>query len=389
MEKKFSFGLVWKSLKDAAGGFSDDKVTKLSASLAYYTGFSLAPLLILLMSISTLVFGQEAVQGEVNDQLSGFIGGDAAKQIQDMMRNAALKGGSILATAIGAVTLVIGATTIFAELQDSMNSIWGLKQRPNVGLMKTIQTRVLSFGVIASLGFILLVSLMATALVEGLMERLRAQFPDVTVILLYILNLVLTLAVVTLLISVVFKVMPDAKIKWRHVLPGAIATALLFMLGKFAISLYISKSDMGSTYGAAGSLAVIFVWIYYSSIILYFGAEFTKAYTLNRGATIIPDKYAEWNNEPAIAGAEPKETPDKAPSDSASSPSPSERESRHQAAQPVPQLAIADEGRIPYQVPRHPAGAEQKKEEKSGMGNVLLGLAIYFITRGKNDKRQR
>lgn len=389
MERKFSFGLVWKSLKDAATGFGDDKVTKLSASLAYYTGFSLAPLLIIILSISTLFFGQDAVQGEVNDQIAGFVGSEAAQQIQEMMRNAALKGGSITATIIGVITLVIGATTVFAELQDSMNSIWGLKQRPNVGLMKTIQTRVLSFGLIASLGFILLVSLMATSLVEGLMDRLRARFPDVTVILLYIVNLVLTFAVVTLLISLVFKVLPDAKIKWRHILPGAIATALLFMLGKFAISFYISKSDMGSTYGAAGSLAVIFVWLYYSSIILYFGAEFTKAYTFNRGATIIPDKYAEWNDKPAIAGAEPKQTPDNAPSASSLSPSPSERESRPKPLQPMPQLAVSHEERIPYHVPMHPAGTGQKKDEGSGMGNVLLGLAIYFMTRDKDDKRQR
>ena len=378
MEKKFSFGLLWKSLKDAASGFSDDKVTKLSASLAYYTGFSLAPLLILLTSVSTLVFGAEAVQGTLDDQISGFIGGDAAKQIQEMMRSAALKDGGVIATIIGAVTLVIGATTVFGELQDSMNSIWGLKPRPNVGLMKTIQTRVLSFGVIASLGFILLVSLAATSVIEGLMGRLQRNFPDVTVILLYVVNLVVTLSVVTALISIVFKVLPDAKIQWRHVIPGAIATSLLFMLGKFAISLYISKSDMGSAYGAAGSLAVIFVWIYYSSIILYFGAEFTKAYALNKGAKIVPDKYAEWNTEPTVPGAEPKEVPVGS--------SPSEREQRPKGAQTAPQLALASNERSRPDASRQPEMGEEKKDDGPGVGSLLLGLALYFVTRDKKEE---
>jgi membrane protein len=378
MEKKFSAGLLWKSLKDAASGFSDDKVTKLSASLAYYTGFSLAPLLILLMSISTLVFGAEAVQGTMDNQIRGFVGGEAAKQIQDMMRSAALKDGGVIATIIGAVTLVIGATTVFGELQDSMNSIWGLKPRPNVGLMKTIQTRVLSFGVIASLGFILLVSLAATSIIEGLMGRLQRNFPDVTVILLYVVNLVVTMTVVTALISIVFKVLPDAKIQWRHVLPGAITTSLLFMLGKFAISLYISKSDMGSAYGAAGSLAVIFVWIYYSSIILYFGAEFTKAYAFNKGARIVPDKYAEWNTEPTVPGAEPKEPP--------VSSSPSEREQRPKGGQPAPQLALASTSRTGTEGPQHPEESPEKKDDGPGVGGLLLGLALYFVTRDKKKE---
>ncbi len=376
MEKNFSAGLVWKSLKDAASGFSNDKVTKLSASLAYYTGFSLAPLLILIMSISTLVFGAEAVQGTMDNQIRSFVGSEAANQIQEMMRNAALKGGGVLATVIGAVTLVIGATTVFGELQDSMNSIWGLKPRPNVGFMKTIQTRVLSFGVIASLGFILLVSLAATSVIEGLMGRLQRNFPDITVILLYIINLVVTLAVVTTLISIVFKVLPDAKIQWRHVIPGAITTSLLFMLGKFAISLYISKSDMGTTYGAAGSLAVIFMWIYYSSIILYFGAEFTKAYALNKGARIVPDKYAEWNAEPTVPGAEPKEPPISA--------APSERQQRPAEVQPAPQLSLAGANRL-QPAPRETAVVE-KKDDGPGVGGLLLGLALYFVTRDKKKE---
>lgn len=373
--KKFSFGLVGKSMKDAFSGFGDDKVTKLSASLAYYTGFSLAPLLVVIIAICGFVFGREAVQGTIDNQIQGFIGADAAKQVQDMIKNAAISGKTTLATVIGVVTLLIGATTIFGEIQDSMNSIWGLKPKPKVGLMKTLQTRLLSFGMIASLGFLLLVSLASTAVVEGLGNRLEKMLPDVTVVIFYVINLALTLVVTTLLFAVVFKVLPDAKFKWKDVLPGAITTSVLFLIGKFAISLYISKSNLGSSYGAAGSLAVIFVWIYYSSIILYFGAEFTKAYTLNRGAKVIPNKYAEWNEEPTLPGAEPKEPP-------VTASSPSEKQ-RRIGPQPVPQLAVAN----PVSDDKSRERNESKRSDAPGMGSVLLGLALYFITRGRDEKQ--
>lgn len=387
MRKKYSFSLIWQSLKDAFSGFSDDKVTKLAASLAYYTGFALAPLFILIMSISSLFFGQEAVQGSMDNEIREFVGSEAARQIQDIIRSSALTGRSTMATIIGAITLVIGATTVFAELQDSMNSIWGLKPRPKVGIMKTIQTRVLSFGVIASLGFILLVSLAATTVVESVSDRLRSMLPDVTVVLFYIINLALTLVMATLLFGIIFKALPDAKIKWKDILPGAFATSLLFLLGKFGISLYIGNSDLGSTYGAAGSLAVIFVWIYYSSIILYFGAEFTKALALHRGATIVPNKYAEWSHEPAVPGAEPKEVPANKQAPLGSSPAPSERESRPKGAQPMPQMAVSNEQRVEYHVP--PRGKEQnEKNGEGGIGNLLLGFAIYFMTRNKDEQRQ-
>lgn len=378
MAKKFSFGLVWKSLKDAFTGFGDDKVTKLSASLAYYTGFSLAPLLVVIIAICGFFFGREAVQGTIDNQIQAFIGADAAKQIQDMIKNAAVSGKGTIATIIGVVTLLIGATTIFGEVQDSINSIWGLKPKPKVGLIKTLQTRLLSFGLIASLGFLLLVSLAATTVVEGLGGRLKAMLPDATVVLFYVINLLLNLTVITALFAIIFKVLPDAKIKWRDIWPGAIATSLLFLIGKFAISLYISQSDVGSTYGAAGSLAVIFVWIYYSAIILYFGAEFTKAYALNKGARIIPNHYAQWTSEPTVPNAEPKEPPAQAKQHSPS-PSPSdnaERHFRHQA----PQLAVAANRPI--------TSLRPEKRKGPGIATVLFGLAVYYMDQkmGRNGK---
>jgi membrane protein len=289
--KKITIKGLWEVLKNSFKGFSEHNITKLSASLAYYTVFSLGPLLIMIIFLCSIFFGREAVEGTIYGQIQGFVGQDAALQLQEIIKNAALGKGT-MAAIIGGITLLIGATTIFAEIQDSINTIWGLKVKAKAGWFKLVKTRLLSFGVIGSLGFLLLVSLGITALIEGLTNRLKAHFPDITVVLFYIINLVITFGVITTLFGVIFKVLPDAKVKWKDVLAGAIATALLFMLGKFAISFYISKSDVGSTYGTAGSLVVLLVWIYYSSIILYFGAVFTKAYAIKFGGEIHPNHYA-------------------------------------------------------------------------------------------------
>lgn len=389
--KKFSLGLVWKSLKDSFSAFGRDKITKLSASLAYYTGFSLAPLLVLIIAICGVVFGPEAITGTIQKQIASIVGADAAKQVQDMIKSASLSGKSTLATVIGGATVLISATTIFGEIQDSINSIWGLKTKPTAGIMSLVVSRLLSFGMIASLGFILLVSLVATSVLEGMGNRLQHVFPNVSLVLFYILNLLLTLFVITLLFAIIFKVLPDAKMKWGAVLPGAIATAVLFMIGKFGISLYISKSSLGTSYGAASSLAVIFVWIYYSSIILYFGAEFTKAYALNKGAKIIPDKYAEWDEDAVtVAGAKPKKAQDL--------PQPSEQERRPAphafppvavASHPVGEEPVAERKRLVALSPQETHREAASHPKKNGMGTALLGLALYFITKGSDKKAGR
>lgn len=292
MKKKITLrGLagVWKNSFIAMG---EDKITKLSGSLAYYTVFSMAPLLVMIISLCGIFLGREAVEGKIVSQLSGFVGVDTAMQLQQIIKNASLAGKSTTAAIIGGITLIIGATTVFAEIQDSINTIWGLKPKPKRGWLKMIQNRLLSFSVIISLGFLLLVSLGVTAIIDGFSERLRSHFPDVTVVVFYILNILITLVVITLIFAVIFKVLPDAKIKWKDVMAGAIATSLLFMLGKFGISFYISKSNVGSTYGTAGSLVVLLLWVYYSSIILYLGAEFTKAFAIKYGSAIHPNDYA-------------------------------------------------------------------------------------------------
>lgn len=292
MKKKVTIKGLWEVLKNSFKGMGEDNITKMSGSLAYYTVFSMAPLLVMIISLCGIFLGREAVEGKIVGQLAGFVGTDTAEQLQQIIKNASLAGKSTMAAVIGGITLIIGATTVFAEIQDSINTIWGLKPKPKRGWLKMIQNRLLSFSVIISLGFLLLVSLGVTAIIDGFSERLRAHFPDVTVVVFYIVNVVVTLLVTTLIFAVIFKVLPDAKIKWKDVMAGAIATSLLFMLGKFGISFYISKSNVGSTYGTAGSLVVLLLWVYYSSIILYLGAEFTKAYAVKYGEPIHPNQYA-------------------------------------------------------------------------------------------------
>jgi membrane protein len=316
---KVSVQKIWKSLKQSFKGFSEDKVPKLSASLAYYTVFSLGPLMIVVIYLFGFFLGREAVQGSIYEQLQAFVGQDAAAQIQEIIKNASISDKGTVAAIIGVITLLIGATSMFGEIQDSINGIWGLKPKKSAGIMVLLKSRLLSFGMIATLGFLLLISLAATAVVETVGESLRAKLPDVTVWVFYAINLILTLGVTTVLFAIIFKVLPDARIKWKDVWPGAIATSILFLIGKFLISLYISKSDVGSTYGAAGSLVVLLVWVYFSSFILYFGAEFTKFYMLNSGVRIQPEKYAEFVNttppgEPSSVRKEQTHAKQKAPS---------------------------------------------------------------------------
>ena len=294
MKKKLTLKGVWKLIKEAGSGFSDDKVLKLSGSLAYFTIFSIGPLILIIIFLADLFWGRDAVEGSIYNQIKGFIGPDAALQIQDIIKNAAISGDNTLTAIIGIVTLLVGATGVFAEMQDSINTIWGLKPKPQKGLLKMILTRLLSFSVIVSLGFLLLVSLLLNAVIEALINRLMTIFPDGAVVLGYIVNLLITFSVTTLLFAIIFMVLPDAKIKWKDVLIGSMATTVLFMLGKFAITFYIGSSNVGSTYGAAGSLVVVLLWVYYSSVILYFGAEFTKAYAANYGSHIEPNHYAVW-----------------------------------------------------------------------------------------------
>lgn len=279
-------------LKDAFGSFNQDNCMKLSAALSYYTVFAIGPLLVVVISLSGWFYGQEAVQGKLYGQIRGLIGSEAAVQVQEIIKNIQHSGGGLIGTIVGAVVLFLGATGIFTEIQDSINWIWSLRAKPKRGLVKLVINRMLSFSLVVSLGFLLLVSLVASALMDLLNERLTRMFPDTMVVLIYIVNLCLVFVVISVLFAVIFKVLPDGKIKWKDAFIGSSFTAVLFLIGKSAIGLYLGNSSLGATYGAAASVVIILTWVYYTSIILYFGAEFTKIYALEYGGGIVPNNTA-------------------------------------------------------------------------------------------------
>jgi len=277
--------------KEAFSEFISDNVLKLSAALSYYTVFSLAPLLIIITSVCSLWLGPKAIQGELNGQIKNLVGDKAASQIQDMVANTSLTSNSAFVAIVGGIILVIGASGIFAEIQDSINYIWGIKSKPNLGLKRFLKNRIMSFSMIGSLGFLLLVSLLFSSAMELMNKRLLIYLHSETAYIYYLLNIVVVFILTTLLFLVIFKILPDGKISFKDCFLGASFTAILFMLGKFLIGAYLGSSAMTTVYGSAGSLAIILAWVYYSAIILYFGAEFTKVYSKTYGKNIIPDKY--------------------------------------------------------------------------------------------------
>ena len=303
---------AWLLLKKSGEEFYHDSDLKLGASLSYYTIFSLPPLLIIIISLAGVFFGPEAVKGEIYGQIAHLVGTDAALQIQEMIRNASLSSEGVFATIVGVITLIIGATGVFGEIQDSINRIWGIKAKPSRGLRNLIRNRLISFSMVVVLGFLLLVSLILNAMMDLLSTRLQRIFPEVSVYLFYILNVVLLFLLITMLFSVIFKTLPDGIVAWKETLVGATFTAFLFMIGRSAIGFYLGNSKVASTYGAAGSLIIILVWVYYSAIILYFGAEFTKVYAYTYGEKITPNKYAvyvenrEIEKERLSSSSEPK-----------------------------------------------------------------------------------
>lgn len=293
-KRKKILSAIWHLLKNSFSEFVKDKVLKLSAALAYYTIFSLPSMLIVIIGLCSIFYGREAIQGTIFHQISGFIGSDAALQIQNVLKNTTLHHDNFLATAIGLATLLIAATGMFGEIQDSINSIWGLKAKPEKGLIRMLLNRLLSFSMVLVLGFVLIVSLILNALLEGLFQQLANLFSEDLVQYLYILDYGLMIVVTTLLFACILKVLPDAKILWKDVLVGAFVTSLLFFLGKYLIGYYLKHNSNISAYGAAGSIIVILLWVYYSAIILYFGAEFTQVYVRFRNRRIQPNKYAVW-----------------------------------------------------------------------------------------------
>ena len=288
MKPKEAFSL----LKTTVFEWLDDQAPMLGAALAYYTVFSLAPLLIISIAIAGLVFGGEAAQGQIFDQLRGLLGDASGKAMEEIVQSASAEPKTgVIATVIGFVTLLFGASGVFGQLQASLNIIWGVQPKPGRGILGIIRDRVLSFGFILVVGFLLLVSLLLTAAIAFVGKQFEAMVPG-TEALIQLLNSILSLAVITLLFGMMFKILPDANIAWRDVWVGAFLTALLFTLGKFALGFYLGRSGVASSYGAAGSLIVLLVWVYYSSQIVFFGAEFTQVYANRFGSHVTPSSNA-------------------------------------------------------------------------------------------------
>ncbi|MEO8885601.1 MAG: YihY/virulence factor BrkB family protein [Mucilaginibacter sp.] len=281
---------VWKILVATFSGFNDDNGLKLSASLAYYTIFSIAPLLFLIIAIVGLF--PLAKSDGLYQQIGAYIGKDAATQIHNTVISLKLSGKSNFGFIIGVISLLIGASSIFVEIQDSLNIIWRVKAKPKRGWVKLLQNRFLSFSLIISLGFLLLASLLINLVMDALSARIEQFLPAITGLLLKGINIAITAIVITTLFSIIFKFLPDVKIRWKDVRSGAFFTALLFMLGQYLIGKYIQNIAQGSVYGAAGSIIVILVWIYYTAAILYIGAEFTQVYAEAIGCKIEPAEYA-------------------------------------------------------------------------------------------------
>ena len=285
---------IIRYIKEVFSEFSADNIFKYSASLAYYTVFSVAPILLIIISLSGLLFGKEAVQGRVYAELNGLVGSVAALQIQNMIRNLHLTGNNFIASVSSIILLLVAATTIFGEIQDSLNKIWGLRIKTKRVWWKLILTRLISFSLIITIGVIMTITLILNAVVTAFGKFIGRYIADYSIYIIEFTNDVLSFVVAAFLFSLLFKILPDAKIKWKDVAIGGVVTALFFILGKWGIGLYLAKSNLTSIYGAAGSIIIFMVWVYYSSIILYLGAEFTKVYANLYGGKIIPNEYAEW-----------------------------------------------------------------------------------------------
>jgi membrane protein len=273
-----TFKKIWELVKTAAASWSDDYAQSMGAALAYYTMFSIAPLLLIVISVAGLIFGLEAARGEIFAQLQGMMGEEGAAAIQGLLESASKPAKSVLATIISVVLLLIGATTVFAELQDDLDRIWRAPDRQKTaGVWGLLRSRLLSFGMILGIGFLLMVSLVASAALSALGKWWAPLFGGWEV-LAQLVNFIVSFGLTTTVFAMIYKIMPRVHIAWRDVWIGAAVTALLFTIGKFLIGLYIGKSGVTSGFGAAGSLVVVLVWVYYSAQIFLMGAEFTWAY---------------------------------------------------------------------------------------------------------------
>ncbi len=293
--------------KKTIKGWNADDPFRQSAVIAYYAIFSLPALLVLIINVTGYFFEREAISGEISNQISGVMGKDTAELVSDMVEKAGEKKSGIISTIVAIVTILFGATGVFIQLKKTLNQIWDVKEKPNLGFMKQLKTRFFSFGLILSIGFLLLVSLIVSTGLSAFSEKIEGVFPDAIAFLFYVLEFIVSLSVITVLFALMFKLLPDVKMSWRNVWTGAVLTGALFMIGKYALSLYFGKAEPGSAYGTAGSLILILLWVSYSSMIVFFGAEFTKQHAVQKGNDIEPNKDAIKIDESTNGSIEEKE----------------------------------------------------------------------------------
>lgn len=282
---------IWETVKETVNDWLDDGAMSLAAALAYYSLLSLAPLLVISVAVAGLFFGQDAARGQVAGELGGVVGAQAAQGIQSVLASAQSPASGVLSTIVGVVTLFIGASGVFGELQTSLNSIWEVKRKPGRGIWGEVKDRFWSFTMVLGVAFLLLVSLLLNSILSALGARFSQLLPGGELVW-QGLNALLSFAVITGLFALIFKYVPDAEVRWRDVWLGAAVTALLFTIGKLLLGLYLGKAAIGSSYGAAGSLIALVVWVYYAAQILLLGAEFTQVQARRSGRDIRPARDA-------------------------------------------------------------------------------------------------
>ncbi|HLV36435.1 MAG TPA: YihY/virulence factor BrkB family protein [Spirillospora sp.] len=274
---------VFDLFRETFQEWSEDNAARMAAALAYYTVFSIGPLLVIVTAVAGLAFGQDAVRDRLDEQIAGLVGPESAAFIQEIIKNASDPGEGLLATVIGIATLLLGAMGVFQQLQDALNTAWDVSSQSGGGLLVMIRSRLISFGMVLVVGLLLLISLVLSAALAALNNLVSGFIPQLQ-LLAHILNFVVSFGIITLLFALIYKYLPETDIAWRDVWVGSALTALLFTVGKQLIGLYLGNSGLSSTYGAAGSFVVILVWIYYSAQILLFGAEFTQVFARRFGS---------------------------------------------------------------------------------------------------------
>lgn len=292
--EKFKVKHIPKILLETAKKWMAADPFRESAVISYYAIFSIPGLLIIIIWAAGFFFGEELVKGEVNNQIAAIMGGEAAESVEDIVQESAVEDSAWFMKIVGIVALLIGATTLFFQLQKSLNYLWDVEAAPDNNIKKLLVDRASSLGLILVIAFLLLISLILSSLISGISGFITRNLGENMYIVIEIVNFLLSMGIVALLFAVMFKVLPDVEIKWKSVWIGAIVTSLLFSIGKTLLGIYFGFADPGSSFGAAGTIILIMLWVNYTCLILFFGAEFTKVYARNYGHPIQPSKHAKW-----------------------------------------------------------------------------------------------